>query len=92
LEIFFVLGIFLVWIVDVPKALNEKRQFDLQHNTYFLNQADDTIREVSITPLFVNAKSQNIMTLSRFSFMKSDNFFRCKGDRRRRRKIPPYKS
>jgi UMF1 family MFS transporter len=46
LEIFFILGLILLWFVDVPKALEEKREFDLNHNSYFLGHADEAVREV----------------------------------------------
>lgn len=50
LEIFFILGLILLWFVDVPKALEEKREFDLKHNSYFLGHADETMREVLTSP------------------------------------------
>ena len=57
LEIFFVVGLFLLYLVNNEKALEEKTEFDLHHNDYFFSHADYTIREVS--PTFCPALLKN---------------------------------
>jgi len=42
LEFFFVFGIFLIWLFDENKALKEKHEFDIEHNTYFVKNADQS--------------------------------------------------
>jgi len=45
LEIFFVVGLLLLYLVNNEKALEEKSAFDLHHNDYFFSHADRTVRE-----------------------------------------------